>query len=112
MVYGVDAAAMSKVLFEANKAGVGLLHISDHPTASKNSQARVIFFLSGFDFIFSFNRYRTARRGLRALEFSRSHFFRKWEVESKEARSDMSTKETLSPVSNFFFGPVSVNNDI
>ena len=43
MVYGVDAAAMSKVLFEANKAGVGLLHISDHPTASKNSQARVIF---------------------------------------------------------------------
>ena len=43
MVYGVDAAAMSKVLFEANKAGVGLLHISDHPTASKNSQARVNF---------------------------------------------------------------------
>ena len=43
MVYEVDAAAMSKVLFEANKAGVGLLHISDHPTAAKNSQARVNF---------------------------------------------------------------------
>ena len=41
VVYGVEAAAMSKVLFEANKAGVGLLHISDNPNASQNMQVRV-----------------------------------------------------------------------
>ena len=35
-------------------------------------------------------------------------YFEKLEIESKEARSEMSTEGTHSPVANFFSSPVSV----
>ena len=51
---------------------------------------------------FSFNRYRTVWRFKDHTNFCTRIYVEKWEAESKEARSEMSTKGIDSPVAKFF----------